>query len=316
MPQRVLALEGSNLALMQSLVQAGVGVVYLEPHPERSKMASKKGIPPRQVPFGRHYAQILREEGFGADLVLANQLLSYSNDLNGLLEGLGSVLLDTGRVVMELPYVREWLEARQFEHFTHQQAHYFSVGALHQLARRHGWWLQRVEPLSGGFLRYYLGKARPVEPSVGWYMEEEQALGLSDATYYLEFASRVAAVREALLALLTELRARGQRLAAYGANVQGTALLNYVGLGREVIEFVVDSDTGKQGRFLAGVHVPIYGLQKLLEEQPNYLLLLGPPSKTAREYQEYLQRGGKLIVPLPHPDILSPDPKRNIQLDT
>lgn len=313
----VLALEGSSPELMRPLMQAGVRVLYLEPHPERSKAAVSKGIPTRHERFDRNYAHLLREEGQRADVVLANQLLTYSSDLNGLLENLGAVLKDGGSVVIELPYVRELLEARQFEHFNHQQHNYFSVNALHELVHRHGLWLQRVESLSQGFLRYYLGKSRQVEPSVGWYLEEEQKLGLADAAYYLEFASRIAAVREALMALLTELRARGRRVAAYGAHAQGTALLNYVGLGREVIDFVVDEDTSKQGRYMAGVHIPIYGVHKLLEEQPDYLLLLSnQPGVMARQYQEYLKRGGKFIVALPHPDILNTPLEHKIQIGT
>ncbi|MCS7068656.1 MAG: class I SAM-dependent methyltransferase [Meiothermus sp.] len=311
----VLALEGSGIELLRPLMQAGVRVMYLEPQPERGKAASSKGIPTRPERFDRPYAQKLRDEGLQADVVLAHQLLCHKSDLNGLLECLGLVLKDGGLVVMELPYVRPMLEARQFEHFTHSQLHYFSVSALHELVRRHGLWLQQVEPLSEGYLRCFLGKTRQVEPSVGWYLQEEQKLGLTDVAYYLEFASRIAAVREALMALLTELRARGRRVAAYGANAQGTALLNYVGLGREVIDFVVDSDTGQQGRFVAGVHIPIYGVQKLLEEQPDYLLLLGhPPDEVARQHPEYVKRGGKFIVALPHPDILTSPLAQQVQV--
>jgi hypothetical protein len=147
----VLALEGSSPELMQTLMQAGVRVLYLEPHAERSKAASSKGIPIRHERLDRSYALLLREEGLRADVVLANQLLSHSSDLNGLLDNLGAVLKDSDSVVMELPYVRELLEARQFEHFNHQQQHYFSVSALHELVRRHGLWLQRVEALSQGY---------------------------------------------------------------------------------------------------------------------------------------------------------------------
>jgi hypothetical protein len=300
---------------MRQLMQAGVRVVYFETHPEHSKAASSKGIPTRHQHFDRNQASQLREEGLRADVVLVNQMLSYSNDLNGLLECLAAVLKDTGSVVMELPYVRELLEARQFEHFNHQQQHYFSVSAMHELVRRHGLWLQQVEPLPKGYLRYYLGKGRQIDSSVGWYMQEEQTLGLTGAAYYIEFASRIAAVREALMALLTELRARGRTVAAYGANAQGAALLNYVGLGREVIDFVVDGDASKHGRYMAGVHVPIYGTHKLLEEQPDYLLLLNDePSEMARQFQEYLNRGGKFIVALPHPDILNTPSEQKVRI--
>jgi SAM-dependent methyltransferase len=308
----VLAMEGSSPELMRQLMQAGVQVDYLETHPERRKTALTKGIPTRHEHFDRNYANQLRQEGMWADVVLANQLLVYRSDLNGLLESLAAVLKVSGWLVMEMPYVHDMLRARQFEHFTHQQQHYFSVSALQELARRHGLWLQRVERLSEGYLRYYLGKAHQAEPSVGWYLAEEQKLGPTGAAYYLEFASHIAAVREALVALLTELRARGRRVAAYGANAQGAALLNYVGLGREVIEFVADDDMSMHGRCMAGVHVPIYSTHKLLEEQPDYLLLLKGQTELetiARQNREYLKRGGKFIVALPYPEILNPLPE-------
>lgn len=308
----VLAMEGSSPELMRQLMQAGVQVDYLETHPERRKTALTKGIPTRHEHFDRNYANQLRQEGMWADVVLANQLLVYRSDLNGLLESLAAVLKVSGWLVMEMPYVHDMLRARQFEHFTRQQQHYFSVSALQELARRHGLWLQRVERLSEGYLRYYLGKAHQAEPSVGWYLAEEQKLGPTGAAYYLEFASHIAAVREALVALLTELRARGRRVAAYGANAQGAALLNYVGLGREVIEFVADDDMSMHGRCMAGVHVPIYSTHKLLEEQPDYLLLLKGQTELetiARQNREYLKRGGKFIVALPYPEILNPLPE-------
>lgn len=306
----VLALEGSSPAQLHQFGQAGAKVVYLEPHSERVKAVSGKNLLIRNERFERSYAATLHNEGLQAEVILVNQLPSYHSDLNGLFEGLATLLSDNGVVVMELLYVLELLEARQFEHFCHQQLHYFSVRAIHELARRHGLWIQQVEPLAEGYLRYFLSKTRQVETPAGRYMEQEQKLGLSDTAYYLEFASRTAAVREALVALLTELRARGRRVAAYGASTHGMALLNYAGLGREVIEFVVDPDAGKQGRFLAGVHIPIYGVKKLLEEQPDYLLLLNPPTHEMKaQLEAYLQGGGKFIVALPYPDILKPTQK-------
>ena len=303
----VLALEGSSLAQLRSFRQAGAKVIYLEPHPERVRGLSGRDLLIRNERFGRSYAATLHSEGLRADVILANQLPSYHADLNGLFEGLAMLLSDKGTVVMELLYVLELLETRRFERFSHQQAYYFSVRAVHGLARRHGLWIQDIEPLAEGYLRYFLSKTHSSTTSVDHYLEQEQKLGLNDALYYLEFAARTAAVREALVALLTELRARGRRVAAYGASSQGMVLLNYAGLGREVIEFVVDPDASKQGCFLAGVHIPIYPLKKLPEQQPNYLLLLEPPPRQEdAQLKAYLQGGGKFILALPHPEILKP----------
>lgn len=310
----VLALEGSSPAQLHAFVQAGAKVIYLEPSPEQSKALAGRGIHIRPLSFNRSSAKVLLEEGLQADVILVNPLPSYSSDLNGLFESLAALLGNAGLAILELPYVREFLEAGQFEHFSHQQLNYFSVHAIYQLARRHGLQIQEIEPLTAGYMRYFLGKAQDIGSSAHWYLEEEQALGLTDATYYIEFSSRIAATREALVALLTELRARGRRMAALGANTRSMALLNYVGLGREVIEFVVDPDKSTHGRYLAGVHIPIYGSKKLLEEQPDYLLLLEDPSdEVIKQHQAYLQGGGKFIVALPYPKILKPSLKSRAQ---
>ncbi|MCX7802634.1 MAG: methyltransferase C-terminal domain-containing protein [Meiothermus ruber] len=300
----VVALEGSHPALLHQFVEEGASVLYLEPHPGQARAASGKGIHIREEAFNRSYAKALLDEGIQAEVILANQLPAHSSDLNGLIEGLAALLDPGGVAVLELSYVRALLEARQFGHFAHHRLHYFSVHALHQLASRHGLRLLALEELAAGYLRYFLGKNQPTETLVDRYLEKEQQLGLTDSTYYLEFASHVAAVREALVALLTELRARGQRVAAFGANSYCMTLLNYVGLGREVIDFVVDEDTSTHGRFLAGVHIPIHAAKKLLEARPDYLLLGYLPDELPAALEAYLQGGGRLVVAAPYPNIL------------
>lgn len=305
-PQTVaVALEGSNPLQLQEIAQAGARVFYLEPHPERARAASSKGIHIREEPFNRSYVKALLEEGLRAAVILANQLPTYYSDLNSLFESLAALLDPEGVVVLELPYVRALLEARQFAQFAHHRLHYFSVHALHQLASRHGLRAVALEELNTDHLRYFLGKNQPAETLVDRYLKKEQQLGLTDSIYYLEFASHIAAIREALVALLTELRARGRRVAAFGASTHGMVLLNYAGLGHEVIDFVVDRDVNTQGRFLAGVHIPIHGTKKLLEARPDYLLLLDHlPDEIPPVLEAYLQAGGKFVVATPHPEIL------------
>ncbi|WP_051195631.1 class I SAM-dependent methyltransferase [Meiothermus rufus] len=300
----VLALAGSSLEVLRQLMQAGLRLIYFEPQAERARLASNKGIPTRALALDRAQAKRLQEEGLQADMVLVNQGLAYHPDPNGLMESLRLLLKEQGWVVLELPYFRAQLEARQFNRFTFQQLNYFSVAALQHLARRHGLWLQQLEPLPYGYLRGYLGQTGQVDPSVEWYLEEEERWGLGEASYYLEFAAQVAAVREALLVLLSELRARGRSIAAVGSEAQAAILLNYVGLGREIIDFVVGEEPGAVGRFIAGVHIPIYGAQKLLEAEPDYLLLLSHSPAEVEQICPAYQ--GKRIVALPYPDILSP----------
>lgn len=308
----VLALEGSNPAQLRVFARAGAKVIYLEPHPERSQAVSGKNIHVRSEHFNSSYARALLHEGIRADVILANQLPSYSSHLNQLFKSLVALLNDEGVLITELAYLGELLEARQFQFFSHQQLHYFSAHAVYQLARRHDLQLQEVEPLSAGYLRYYLRKARQNEAPACQFLEAERALGLTSATYYIELAAHIAAMREALVTLIAELHARGRRVAAFGVSYSSMTLLNYAGLGREAIDFVVDVDESRHGRYLAGVHIPVYGPQKLLEEQPDYLLLLGhPPEEVASQHQVYLQAGGKLITAVPYPKILKASSRRS-----
>lgn len=223
----VLAMEGSSPELLRQLIQAGVRVVYLEAHPERRKAASSNGIPTRQERFDRNHANQLLEEGMRADLVLGNQLLVYHSDLNGLLGSLAAVLKVSGLLVLEMPYLRDMLEARQFEHFTHHQQHYFSVSALEELVRRHGLWLQRVDRLSDGYLRYCLGKAHQWG-ILGRLVYGGRAKAGSDRGSLLPRV-RLAHCRctQSIGGTADRTTCPGRRVAAYGANPQSTALLMF-----------------------------------------------------------------------------------------
>lgn len=303
----VISLGGNTTELLRLLMQAGVRVMHIEPQAEQAKSSLNRGIPTRTETFDRNLASSLRDDGLRGDVVMANQILSQSSDLNGTLENLINIVKDSGLLMLDLPYLRDLLEGRHFNQFRHADLNYFSVTAMNDLLRRHGLWLQRVEPAAEGYLRFYVGRNRNADASVGWYLEDERRLGLTNAGYYLEFSSRIAAVRDALVAMLTELKARGRRIAAYGATAQSTTLLNYVGLGREIIEFVLEAEPTRQGKYLSGVHIPTYAPMRLLDEQPDYVLLLaGNLEDMSRQHEEYLRRGGKFIVPLPHPEIINP----------
>ncbi|MER3483090.1 MAG: methyltransferase [Meiothermus sp.] len=302
---RVLCLQSVPAEDLQKLRQRGIEVLYIEPVPERARQAQAKGIPTWSEIFGRASAERLRDEHFRADLILLGQSLAHAADLNAYLEGLSFLLSERGTLLLGLPDLRAWLETRRFDRFSQRWTHYLSVHALQDLLRRHGLWLNGLTPAGDGELRARAGRVRATETAVAEYLSDERRLGLTGMLYYQEFASSVASVREALLALLSELKTKGRRIAAYGAGEAGSLMLNFVGLGREVIEFVVDEDTARQGRYLPGVRVPIYAPARLLEERPDYLLVLGNHAE-ALQNSEYARRGGRLIVPLPFPEIVNP----------
>jgi SAM-dependent methyltransferase len=245
-----------------------------------------------------------------AHLILAHNTLAETDDPSSLIAAIALALREDGVAFFESPYIRYLIEGREFDTLHPQHKSYFSVTSIQTLLLRHGLRLFRLErhPTRPGLLRFYASKARPVEPSVQRYLELERRLGMSGLAFYQEFASRVASAREALLALLLELRAKGRRIAAYGAGARAVLMLNYVGLGREVVEYVVDPDPFKQGLYIPGVRLPVFSPEHALVDRPDYLLILSwDYAQTVIEQQaEFARLGGKFIVPLPHPEIVGP----------
>lgn len=185
---------------------------------------------------------------------------------------------------------------------------YFSVTALDHLFRRHGLHLNEVRRLSihGGSLRLYIEPSERVGESVRSLLALEREEGVDRLDYYRNFAREVESVKSGLLSLLRSLRADGKRIAAYGAAAKGATLINYVGIGGDLVDFVVDRNTFKQGRHMPGQHLPIFGPERLLEARPDYVLLLAWnfASEIREQQAAYVDAGGRFIVPVPEPGIL------------
>lgn len=305
---QVVELASNDGYLLQYFKAAGVPVLGVDPAPGPAKVAQERGIPTLVEFFDPRLANRLVAQGVRADVILANNVLAHIPDLNGFVEGIAILLKENGVATIENPYVRDLVEQRQFDTIYHEHYCYHSVTGINNLMKRHGLTLFRVEhhPIHGGSLRYHVGKNVMVEPSVYTYLEEERRIGMDQPEYYLEFGSRAAAVREALLALLMELRAQGKRIAAYGAAAKGAIMLNYAGIGPELIQFVADKNPHKQGKYLPGVHIPISPPERILEEQPDYLLILiwNFKDEVMHQQAEFARRGGKFIVAIPYPEIL------------
>jgi SAM-dependent methyltransferase len=307
----VVEIASNDGYLLQYYRQRGIPVLGIEPAANIAEVAMReRGIPTRVDFFSADLATTMRSEGLRATVVHANNVFAHVPDTNGFMRGLATILADDGVAIIEAPCVKTMLDHREFDTIYHEHVFYFSLTAVDRLARRHGLIVADVEQLAihGGSLRFFLRPAASATPSdrVRELLAEEQRWGVDDTATYDAFGDDVKALRHSLRSLLTDLKARGGRLAAYGASAKGSTLLNYFGIGRDVLDFVVDRSTVKQGRYTPGTHLLIRPLDALAKERPDYVLLLtwNFKDEILGQQESYRQSGGKFIVPIPEPTVV------------
>lgn len=305
---RVIEVASNDGYLLRHYVEQGIPVLGIDPADGPARAAEQAGVPTRNTFFTRELADRLVAEGLRADVIHANNVLAHVADTNGFVAGLAALVKDGGVIVIEVPYVKDLIDEVEFDTIYHQHLCYFSVTALDRLFRRHGLFLNEVRrlPIHGGSLRLYLEPRERVGPSVRDLLDLERATGLDRVDYYLDFARRVEGVKRDLLALLRDLRGQGKRIAAYGAAAKGCTLLNFIGIGPDLIDYVVDRNVHKHGRLMPGQHLPIFGTERLTEDRPDYCLLLAWnfASEIMTQQAEYARLGGRFIVPIPEPRVL------------
>jgi len=303
----VVEVASNDGYLLQFYQQAGIAVLGIEPAQNIAKVAQeKKGIFTISEFFGIELAEQLIAQGRKADIIHAHNVLAHVPDLNGFVEGLHLLLKADGLILVEVPYVKEMIDHVEFDTIYHEHLCYFSLTALDKLFTRHSLLIEQVERIAihGGTLRLYIGQATSVvkrDQSVLALLAEEAQVGMDRFDFYQTFANRVQQLKLDLLQLLTQLKQEGKHIAAYGAAAKGSTLLNYFEIGQEMLDFVVDRSTYKQGYYMPGVQLPIYSPEKLLEVKPDYVLILtwNFTREIIAQQTAYQEIGGHFIIPIP-----------------
>jgi hypothetical protein len=291
-------------------LRRGVRVLGVEPARNIAAEATRKGIPTLTCFFAPEVAAEIQARFGTADLIIGNNVLAHVPAINDFLSAAAACLKPDGAAVFEFPYIKELLDKTEFDTIYHEHVFYYSLSAVQVLAKRAGLELFDVElqPVHGGSLRAFLQHSgqRPVAARVEATLRQECDEGLTSAHHFISIGLQVETLKRRLVNMLQQLKSSGNRLAAYGAPAKGNTLLNYCGIGRELLEFTVDRSPHKQGMLLPGSHLPILPPEELIGRMPDYVVILpwNIAGEIVEQQQEYLRAGGRFIVPIPEPRIL------------
>jgi hypothetical protein len=305
----VIEVASNDGYLLQHFAGTGIPFLGIDPAANVAEAARERGVPTEVAFFGRELAERLAGEGRQASLLVGNNVLAQVPDLNDFVGGIGIALAANGTATFEFPHLLRLLQGVQYDTIYHEHFSYFSLATIQRILNTHGLELYDVEELAthGGSLRIYVqhaqGPHRTTTAIERVLADERHSLAQPEA-----FAAAVQESKFALLELLIQLRREGKRVAGYGAPGKAATLLNYCGIRTDLIEYIVDRNTYKHGRFMPGTHIPIHPPELIAETKPDFVVVL--PWNLLGEISAQLAYitswGGKLIVPIPKARVVDP----------
>jgi C-methyltransferase C-terminal domain/Putative zinc binding domain/Methyltransferase domain len=308
----VVEVASNDGYLLQYFVQKGIPVLGIEPAANVAPEAEKKGVRTLVKFFGAETARHLAAE-YKADLLLGNNVLAQVPDINDFVAGMKILLKSNGIITMEFPHLQRLMEENQFDTIYHEHFSYFSFISAETIFAAHGLTLFDVEelPTHGGSLRIFARHAddtsHPITHRVEELRDREEKLGYRRTETYLRFADQVKETKRKLLEFLISAKRDGKRIAGYGAPGKGNTLLNYCSIRTDFIDYTVDRNPYKHGKFLPGTHIPIFPPERIRHTKPDYLLILPWNLKQEIMQQNAFIRdwGGKFVVPIPEVKVYS-----------
>jgi SAM-dependent methyltransferase len=275
----VIEVASNDGYLLKNFVAAGIPCLGIEPTASTAAAAEKLGIPVMREFFGERLGKQLAAADKQADLIAGNNVYAHVPDINDFTRGLKAALKPGGTITLEFPHLMRLIEHIQFDTIYHEHFSYLSLYTVDRIFKSAGLRVWDVEelPTHGGSLRIYGchdEDSRQVSDAVNAVLAEETRHGLQNSSTYHHFQLKADRVKDDLLTFLIEQKRVGKKVAAYGAAAKGNTLLNYAGVKPDLLPFVCDAAAAKQGKFMPGSRIPILAPAALIEQRPDYLVIL------------------------------------------
>jgi hypothetical protein len=309
---QVVEVASNDGYLLRNFVRRGIPSLGIEPAANVAQAAIAKGIPTKILFLNSTTAAQLVRDGYGADLLVGNNVLAHVPTLNDFVQALYILLKPSGTLTMEFPHLLRLIAETQFDTIYHEHFSYFSLLAVQKIFAAHGLRIFDLEILSthGGSLRIYaarMARGDLIAKRVFQLLDEERAAGLDKLETYDLFAERVRKLKRGLIRFLIEAKDNGKSVVGYGAAAKGNTLLNYCGARADILDYVADANPHKQGAYLPGTRIPIVAPEKLRETKPDYVLVLpwNLKDEIVEQHAYIREWGGKFVLPVPELTVLS-----------
>ncbi|MCG3775318.1 MAG: hypothetical protein JW395_2150 [Nitrospira sp.] len=307
----VVEIASNDGYLLQYFLKRGIPVLGVEPAANVAKVAIERGVPTKVMFFGTESARKLKEEGIRPDIIAANNVLAHVPDINDFVAGFATLISAEGVITVEFPHLLRQIAENQFDTIYHEHFSYLSMNVALRLFEHHGLRIFDVEelPTHGGSLRVYACLAASQHSrsaAVDELLQREVSAGLEGDEVYARFAGQVVETKLSLLEFLVSAKRAGKKVVGYGAPAKGNTLLNYCGVGPELLEFTVDRSPYKQGLLLPGTRVPIRAPDAIFDAKPDYLLILpwNLRDEIMGQMKAVREWGGKFVVPIPRVEVI------------
>ena len=307
----VVDIGGNDGTLLRGFKNLNVRVLNVEPATNIAKIAESSGIETFNEFWNKATALKIANEKGKAKLIIGTNVFAHVDDWDGFIEGVTILLDNNGVFIIEAPYLVDLLEKTEFDTIYHEHLSYLAIRPMVTLFKRCGMEVSDVKRTSihGGSIRLYIKKSGSniqTTGSVNELLSLEKKLKLDSLDTYLEFAANVETLKQKLVDLLKGLKSKGKRIAGYGAPAKGNTLLNYYKIGTDLLDYIVDKNPLKQGLYTPGMHIPTFDAGKILEDMPDYLLILAWnfADEIMAQQHAFKEKGGKFIIPLPQPAVL------------